>query len=320
MKEFDRTGSVRIRRRGLSVFVAVLFVNPFALISAEDAPASEIVERARANSPTGEADEASVKPTRDPATWIWSVPDPMPHVNHGVVFSEAMQRKVGYNIYLPPGYYENLEIRYPVVYFLHGVTGTEKTAANMVHLVIAELNAGHIGPVIWVYVNGGQYSMHIDLPGTYVKTETYYIEELIPHIDENYRTIADRSGRAISGWSMGGAGSTRLAMKYPQLFCGVGSLGGAFRVMEEVARDDSAFAWAEKNADVIRSEVGLTFFIGEDDFLYEHNVELTQHFDRLDISYSFKTVMETGHDLGKLQREIGREFVRSMAQFYAPAR
>jgi len=49
--------------------------------------------------------------------------------------------------------------------------------------------------------------------------ETIFIKELIPHIDATYRTIAARHGRCIEGFSMGGRGATRLAMKYPELFC-----------------------------------------------------------------------------------------------------
>ena len=48
--------------------------------------------------------------------------------------------------------------------------------------------------------------------------ETMMIKELIPHIDATYRTIADRKARCIEGFSMGGRGSTNLAMKHPQLF------------------------------------------------------------------------------------------------------
>jgi S-formylglutathione hydrolase FrmB len=56
--------------------------------------------------------------------------------------------------------------------------------------------------------------------------ETTIIQELIPHIDKTYRTIAARHGRAIEGFSMGGRGATRLAIKYPQLFCSLFNQAG----------------------------------------------------------------------------------------------
>ncbi len=289
------------------------------LLQANEEPQQTAEERARANSPTSEADITSVRPTRDPATWNWSVPDPMPHVHHGTIHSPSMQREIGYNSFLPPGYEDNPAMRYPVVYFLHGVTGTEKSAAHMVHLVLHELEAGNIGPVIWVYVNGGQFSEYVDWEDSYVKAETYIIHELIPTIDERYRTIADRSGRAISGWSMGGAGSTRFATKYPQMFCAVASISGAFRVMERVDPADDAFAWAAKHPEKIRDQIGITLFCGETDFLIEHNRALTQHLTKLDIPHTYREIPEIGHDLGSLQRLIGHEFIRSLAQYYHPA-
>ena len=56
--------------------------------------------------------------------------------------------------------------------------------------------------------------------------ETMFIEELIPHIDGNYATIAAHHGRCIEGYSMGGRGATRLAIKYPHLFCSLHNQAG----------------------------------------------------------------------------------------------
>jgi endo-1,4-beta-xylanase len=56
--------------------------------------------------------------------------------------------------------------------------------------------------------------------------ETTLIRELIPHIDATFRTIGERKGRAIEGFSMGGRGSTRLAMKYPEMFASLFNQAG----------------------------------------------------------------------------------------------
>ncbi len=58
------------------------------------------------------------------------------------------------------------------------------------------------------------------------QSETLIIRELIPHIDATWRTIDARKGRCIEGHSMGGRGATRLAMKYPNLFCSLFNLAG----------------------------------------------------------------------------------------------
>jgi esterase/lipase superfamily enzyme len=57
--------------------------------------------------------------------------------------------------------------------------------------------------------------------------ETYHIRELIPWIDSHYPTVADRSGRAIAGLSMGGFGAMTYAAKHPDLFAAAGSFSGA---------------------------------------------------------------------------------------------
>jgi endo-1,4-beta-xylanase len=59
--------------------------------------------------------------------------------------------------------------------------------------------------------------------------ETTVIEELVPHIDATYRTIANRDGRAIQGMSMGGFGALKLAFKYPDLFSSVVAFAGGYR-------------------------------------------------------------------------------------------
>jgi S-formylglutathione hydrolase FrmB len=59
-----------------------------------------------------------------------------------------------------------------------------------------------------------------------IPVETMLIEELIPHVDATYPTIAGAHGRCIEGYSMGGRGSTRLAMKYPHLFCSLHNQAG----------------------------------------------------------------------------------------------
>ncbi|MCK5325471.1 MAG: hypothetical protein KAJ57_05665 [Woeseiaceae bacterium] len=53
------------------------------------------------------------------------------------------------------------------------------------------------------------------------------MEELIPHVDASYRTISERQGRGIEGFSMGGYGSAYLGIKYNDLFSSVSVLAGA---------------------------------------------------------------------------------------------
>ena len=80
--------------------------------------------------------------------------------------------------------------------------------------------------MIVVMANGGKRTFFKDSHDGQYMSETLIIRELIPHIDGNYRTIAAREGRCIEGHSMGGRGATRLAMKYPTLFCSLFDFAG----------------------------------------------------------------------------------------------
>lgn len=87
------------------------------------------------------------------------------------------------------------------------------------------------------------------------------MKELIPYIDANYRTIGTSAGRAVSGFSMGGDGSMRLAMKYPEPFCAAASMGGAFGWNVDGARaeKDTAFRWSGEPAEQLKDKVALKF-------------------------------------------------------------
>lgn len=147
-------------------------------------------------------------------------------VTHHTFFSKALKRDVGYCIYLPPGYEQSPDRRYPVIYNLHGAGGNELhsfTDAKVLHNGIV----GHRWmPMILVLPNGGQATFYKDSADGKLPAETLIIRELIPHIDATYRTIATRGGRAIEGFSMGGRGATRLALKYPELFCSLHNQAG----------------------------------------------------------------------------------------------
>ena len=260
------------------------------------------------------------KPEHDPATWTWSVPDPVAGVTHGELFSEAMQRSVGFNVYLPPDYPADETRRYPVVYFLHGAGGNEKSDSGFSGIVDADIRAGKLAGVIYVFPNGGRFGSYSDWPDENVKVETFLVRELIPHIDAAYRTLGTREGRAICGYSMGGDGSVRLAMKHPELFCAAAPMAGAFGWGHGAQPGDSAFDWARRNADRIRGRLGLKFVVGGQDRFLNHHHRLLAHLDELKIGYDYTVHPEVGHNLGKLTHLSGREIIHWLARHYALAR
>ena len=147
-------------------------------------------------------------------------------VTHHTFLSKAFSRDIGYCIYLPPGYESNTAGRYPVIYNLHGAGGNELHSFTDVKALHDGIVAGRWPAMIMVLPNGGKNTFYKNSADGKYPAETLIIRELLPHIDATYRTMASRSGRAIEGFSMGGRGATRLAIKYPELFCSLHNQAG----------------------------------------------------------------------------------------------
>nr|WP_225954200.1 alpha/beta hydrolase-fold protein [Kibdelosporangium phytohabitans] len=131
-------------------------------------------------------------------------------------------------VYTPPGYDDDSQRRYPVVYMLLGFTGTLPAWSNQpsayrksVPVAIDEVFArGEAPPMILVFVDawttyGG--SQYIDSVGT-GRYHSYLCDEIVPWVDARYRTKATREHRAIAGKSSGGLGASITSMLRPDLF------------------------------------------------------------------------------------------------------
>ena len=146
------------------------------------------------------------------------------------VYSPSMKKTLKAAITLPKNY-SNSESRFPVLYLLHGGSGAfsdwhEKvTEENLVSKMADRYQ------VIIVTPGVGPASYYYDSPKMdSVKYETYLIKELIPFIDSNYKTLAKKESRAVTGLSMGGHGAILLSAKYPELFVAAGSMSGVMNI------------------------------------------------------------------------------------------
>jgi endo-1,4-beta-xylanase len=170
-----------------------------------------------------------------PVTWV-NPPQPgqLPAgVVHRTFRSRALGVDVGYCIYLPPGYDTETGRRYPTIYNLHGAGGNELHSFSSARALHDGIVSGRWAPMILVLPNGGARTFYKDSGDGKMPAEKLIVQDLIPHIDATYRTIAARAGRAIEGFSMGGRGATRLALKYPELFCSLhNQAGNVIRIAE----------------------------------------------------------------------------------------
>jgi enterochelin esterase-like enzyme len=155
-------------------------------------------------------------------------------------------------VYLPPGYADNPTRRYPVLYLLHGFPGRPLAFMLTVRMGVVEdeLVAKNLAqPVILVMPFGST--------GTFTDKEwangvgqgegwaTFVARDVVRAIDAQYRTIANRSGRAIAGLSEGGYGALNIAFQHPREFGVVESWSGyeqAAKIPSIFGRDSRALA------------------------------------------------------------------------------
>lgn len=143
-------------------------------------------------------------------------------------------------VYLPAGYVSNSKKRYPVLYLLHGSGGDEDAwsdggrAVQILDNLIAE---GRCEPMIVVMPNGnvnlaaapGEDPENPDVTPSANNTssmlgvfESLFRSEVVRYVDENYRTIPDKSHRAIAGLSLGGLHTLFISLNNPSDFDYVG--------------------------------------------------------------------------------------------------
>ncbi|MGN6379002.1 MAG: alpha/beta hydrolase [Gaiellales bacterium] len=138
-------------------------------------------------------------------------------------------------VYLPPGYDESPDRRYPSVYLIQGLTGQLDMWAGRPPLrptVLERMDDLFADPAtppcILVYVDcwtslGG--SQFLDSPGTGLY-HTYLCDEVVPFVDGRYRTLPERDRRGITGKSSGGYGAMVTPMLRPDLFGGLATHAG----------------------------------------------------------------------------------------------
>ena len=140
-----------------------------------------------------------------------------------VVYSNSMKKNIRSCIVIPDSYSKTGK-SYPTLYVLHGYSGNYGSMAKDFHEVLQF--ADQYGMII-VAVDGEFSSWYFDSPvDPAMRYETYVSKELVSFIDNNYNTIKQPSGRAITGLSMGGHGALYLSIRHQDVFGAAGSMSG----------------------------------------------------------------------------------------------
>lgn len=246
---------------------------------------------------------------------------PAPATYHAYAATSLNGGQTDYLLYLPPGYNDpaNARRRYPVVYWLHGYDSEPQDGMPFVDGVDAAIRNGSAPEMIIVLPNGLKDSWYVDNANGSQPMESVIINDLIPHIDARYRTIANRRGRAIEGFSMGGWGALHLAFKYPQLFGAVTAVSAPFHrhdqfwQLKQIFNGDAAAYYAEDPVATARRDpakaasVRIRLLCGERDQLghLAYNQMFDKRLSEWRIPHETAIVPGAYHDEGGIYERLG---------------
>ena len=172
-----------------------------------------------------------------------------PAVHTDTFWTQSLGLRKSLTVYLPPSYATSPKRRYPVLVYLHGLTGNERNWVDngMLDRSLDSLAAAGRGEAIVVMPDGDDSwyttwnilaasppcasdTVRKEAAATYCVPWTHYDDyiarDLVSYVDSHYRTIRDRSHRGIAGLSMGGYGAITLALAYPDVFGAAASHSG----------------------------------------------------------------------------------------------
>jgi S-formylglutathione hydrolase FrmB len=215
-----------------------------------------------------------------------------------LVYSQSMKKNIKAVIITPDNYASAKE--FPVVYLLHGYSGNHRdwiTKAKGFEKAVDQYN------LIIVCPDGGYSSWYWNSPvDPKSQYETFISDELVKAVDAKYKTIKDRSGRAITGLSMGGHGALYLAIKHQDVYGAAGSMSGGVDIRPfannwDMAKLLGTYAeqpdlW-EKNTVInmlnllTPNSLAVIIDCGTDDFFFKVNENLHQQLMYRNIPHDF---------------------------------
>ena len=216
------------------------------------------------------------------------------------VFSDAMDRSFPATIVLPRQYQADSNLVFPVVYLLHGYSGSHQDWLKNVP-TLGDLASEY--NIIIVLPDGAYNSWYLDSP---LKEEhrfaTFVGRELPAVIDQNYRTKKAAKYRGITGLSMGGHGALYLTTQYPDQFGAVASMSGGLDLrpfsdsweikdllgsIEEYPQYWSQYSVINNLENLRAKEIPILIDCGIEDFFFETNQAAHQQLLKLDIPHDY---------------------------------
>ena len=204
-------------------------------------------------------------------------------------------------VYTPPGYEDDPGKKYPVFYLISGTTDTEETwfKVGKTNLILDNLIAqGKAQPMIVVMPYGNIAARVAEQKGdpkpddptreskdAEVRAQAFeddLVNHVIPYIDSTYRTINDRTSRAIGGFSRGGGQTLRTAFGNMDTFAWI-CCYSAYLTPEDMENKFPFIAGSpEKTNEALKL---LWISVGDEDFLYEGTIKFMDYLKSQQVDY-----------------------------------
>jgi S-formylglutathione hydrolase FrmB len=202
-----------------------------------------------------------------------------------------------FDVYLPPDY-ESSGLRYPVIYYLHGLPAGPLAFHTASYVAKAAATAGLQAIIV---APQGATATHSDPeyldagPGD--DWETAIAVQLPRVVDSLYRTIPDRTGRAIVGVSAGGYGAMLLGLHHLGLYSAIESWSGYFHPTDPTGTvtidsrpwlSAHSFVGSLERAFVVHPTF-VGFYVGSQDNLFRpENIEFARQLSRAKVPFMFR--------------------------------
>ena len=239
--------------------------------------------------------------------------------------SAAMGATVKVSVVTPAAYAADGISRYPVVYLLHGAGNDHTTYLQP--FLLAGVDKWRFIAV----VPDGKLDWWLDSPMLpKVRRETFVVNELVPWVDAEFRTLPQRQRRAVAGHSMGGQGAMRLGMRHADVFGIVGNVMGGVdicaaanrkelvRLLGPYAENEARWRSFSVLAEAERLRPGalrLFSIVGTEDFFLKPNRDLHELLSKRHIAHEYTEVRGETEGMSKHTRPfafwaLGRLFER----------
>jgi enterochelin esterase-like enzyme len=214
-------------------------------------------------------------------------------VHHIQFYSPALGRDMRYFVYVPPGY-ENEDRRYPVLYMLHGNSGSyeEWLAYGLISAADGLIAAREILPMI-VVLPQGDFSYWVNHGNNGPRYGDYMAIDLVRHINATWRILPGPEHRAIGGLSMGGTGALVNAFTYPRVFGVAGAHSPALPAdgerdflgtgREFAQRDPIALAGSRRDL----NRLSIWIDIGDEDMWLERTDQLHEALESAGVDHEY---------------------------------